>query len=379
MSSWNNKKRATVLALAAALSSSVLTGQSTSPVQANAKQQTEIKQNQRNKKSEPKAFVYDEDFELLPLKRNSLKTDMAIIGEIDDKPGLPYVRERWHLEWRPGDPIDVYILKPRGVEKPPVVLYLYSFPQDTDRFKTDSWGGYATGNGFAAVGFVSALTGHRLEHRPPRDDFFTQFPEAIGASVHDVQMILNFLETRREFDLARVGMFGQGSGGAIALLASAVDARIKAVDVLTPWGDWPTFIKESSFVPMEDRLVINTPAMLESMAKLDPVLWLPKVQAKSLRIQNVRKDGHMPDAAQERMEKAAPELAEINQYGDAAALVPASANGRLLDWIKNSLEPAGNTKPAAQRAERIHYFPGRLPSGSPLGEPQRPASPSAQR
>jgi hypothetical protein len=352
-------------------------GQTASPAASAAQQRTEAKQKSRTKKAESKPSAYEENFELLPLQGNSLKTDLSIVGEVDDKPGLPYVRERWHLEWRPGDPIDLYILKPRGVEKPPVILYLYSYPQDTDRFKTDSWGGYATGNGFAAVGFVSALTGHRLGHRPPREDFFNQLPEAIGASVHDVQMILDFLATRKQLDLNRVGMFGQGSGGTIALLASAVDPRIQAVDVLTPWGDWPTFAKESTFIPSEDRMEVNKPEMLASLAKLDPVTWLPKVQAKSVRIQNVRKDGHMPDAAQERLEKAAPEIAEINQYGDAAALVPAAANGRLLEWIKNSLQPVANAVPN-QRTERIHFFPGKLPSGSSLGE-SRVSAPSTQR
>jgi len=315
------------------------------------------------------AHPYQEDFAVLPVEKNSLKLDLAVLGEVDDKPGLPYVRERWHLEWRPGDPIDVYILKPRGVEKPPVVLYLYSYPQDTDRFKTDSWGGYATGNGFAAVGFVSALTGHRLERRPPAETFFTELPESIGGSVHDVQMILNYLATRKDLDLDRVGMFGQGSGGTIALLAAATDARIKAVDVLTPWGDWPTFIGKSSFIPSEDRLKINNPEFLAKMKPLDPLEWIARIKARSVRMQDVRKDGHMPDAAQANLEAAAPDFVEINQFGDAAALVPAAANGRLLEWIKASLEPDRKERAAADKAQRIHFYPARMPAGSPLGEP----------
>ncbi|MBZ5501192.1 MAG: alpha/beta hydrolase [Acidobacteriia bacterium] len=316
------------------------------------------------------AKSYHEDFSVLPVEKSSLKLELAVLGEVDDKPGLPYIRERWHLEWRPGDPIDVYILKPRGVEKPPVVLYLYSYPQDTDRFKTDSWGGYVTGNGFAAVGFVSALTGHRWEHHAMNATFFTNLQESLGATVHDVQMILNYLSTRKDLDMTRVGMFGQGSGGAIAILTSATDARIKAVDVLTPWGDWPTFVGTSTFIPSEDRLKINTPDSLAKIAPLDPIQWLPKVKARSLRIQDVRKDGHMPDAAQEHLEAAAPDTAEINQYGDSAALFPAAANGRLLEWIKAQLQPGAKPPAAIEKSQRIHYFPPKMPAGSPIGEHQ---------
>ena len=311
---------------------------------------------------------YREDFGALPVEKSSLKLDLAVLGEVDDKPGLSYIRERWHLAWRPGDPIDVYILKPRGVEKPPVILYLYSYPQDTDRFKSDSWGAYATGSGAAAVGFVSAFTGHRLEFHAPKDNFFSQLEPALGSSVHDVQMILNYLSTRKDLDMSRVGMFGQGSGGSIAILASAADARIKALDVLTPWGDWPTFVAQSSFIPSEDRLKINTPDYLAKLAPLDPVAWLSKVKAKSLRIQNVRSDNHMPDAAQERLEAVAPDTAEINQYGDRAALVPAAANGRLLAWIHSQFQPDAKPQESTEKSQRIHFFPAKARTTSSINE-----------
>src|ERR1035441_1223230 len=49
---------------------------------------------------------------------------------------------------------------------------------------------------------------------------------SLALTVHDVQMVLNYLETRGDLDMSRVGMFGQGSGGAIAVLAAAADSRI---------------------------------------------------------------------------------------------------------------------------------------------------------
>lgn len=341
------------------------------PVPAPVKQGIGASKKQSKERADPTAGEnpYREDFASLSIKGSSLKLELAVLGEIDDKPGLPFIRERWHLEWRPGDPIDVYIVRPRGVEKPPVILYLYSYPQDTDRFKQDAWCGYVTGNEFAAVGFVSALTGHRLEHRAPKDSFFTEFQEALGASVHDVQMILNFLQSRKDLDLSRIGMFGQGSGGAIAILASATDSRIKALDVLTPWGDWPTFVATSTFIPSENRFALNTPDSLAKVAPLEPVKWLPVIKARNVRIQNVRKDGHMPDAAQEHMEAVAKESTEINQYGDPAALVPQARGGRLLDWIKAQLQPDAKPQVAMEKSLRIHFYPPKMPTASPLGEP----------
>jgi len=106
-----------------------------------------------------------------------------------------------------------------------------------------------TKDGFAAVGFVSALTGHRYHDRPWREWFLSELQENLAKTAHDVQMVLDYLESRSDLDMSRVGMFGQGSGASIAILASAADPRIKVLDVLDPWGDWPTWITTSPLYP----------------------------------------------------------------------------------------------------------------------------------
>src|SRR5580698_6653304 len=82
-----------------------------------------------------------------------------------------YTLELMRVQWRTGDPIDLYVIKPKGVKKPPVILYLYGYPTDTDIFKRDEYQELVTRNGFAAVGFVSALTGHRYHDRSMKDWF----------------------------------------------------------------------------------------------------------------------------------------------------------------------------------------------------------------
>ena len=154
--------------------------------------------------------------------------------------------ELLQLQWRWGDPLDVYVLKPKGVKKPPVILNLYGFPTDTDPYKNEIFKMALTKDGFAAVGFVCALTGHRYHDRPMREWFLSDLQESLGTTAHDVQMILDYLAARGDLDMNRVGMFGQGTGATIAILASAVDPRIKVLDVLDPWGDWPNWIANFS-------------------------------------------------------------------------------------------------------------------------------------
>jgi hypothetical protein len=300
---------------------------------------------------------FHEDWNSITLETSNLKPEPPLIGEIDDVPGKSFIRERWHLTWRPGDTEDVYVVRPRGIANPPVVLYLYSFPQDTDRFRDDTWCTTATSSGYAAVGFVSALTGYRADRRPAKEWFVSELRESLATSVHDVQMILNYLNTRGDLDMHRVGMFGQGSGGAIAILASAADARIKALDVLTPWGDWPAWLAKANVLPDSERAKFLTPEFLASVASLDPTEWLPKVKARSLRIQNVRQDAAVPANCQEHIESAAPDFAEINQYADVRALYPYAAGNRLFEWIRLQLRPDAKPQEPAEKSQRIHFFP----------------------
>jgi hypothetical protein len=318
------------------------------------------------------AADYHEDFSSLSLKGSLFFPIPPALGQVDDLPQNSFVRERWQLMWRPSDPIDLFICKPRGVAKPAVILYLYTYPSTTDRFKSDDWCGTTTANGFAAVGFLSAYTGHRLEMRSPTATFFTDFQESLGASVHDVQLILDYLATRGDLDVSRVGMYGQGSGGTITILASAVDARIKAVDVLTPWGDWPNFFTQSRFIAADQRARFSAPDFLAKVAPLDPLTWLTKVKAISVRIQDVRKSGPMPDASQERLEAVAPEMAIINQYGDPAALVPHASGGALFAWLSAQLKPDAKPQMALDKSERIHFYPASSVSPlPPLGPPTK--------
>lgn len=301
---------------------------------------------------------YREDFSTLALQGSAFFPLPPVLGQTDDNPKMPFIRERWQMMWRPADSFDLFVCKPRGTSaKLPVILYLYTYPGSTDRFKSDDWCMTMTSEGFAAVGFLSAYTGARLDMRSPAATFFADFQESLASSVHDVQLILDYLATREDLDMARVGMYGQGSGGTIAILASSVDKRIRALDVLTPWGDWPNFFAQSRYVAADKRAKFLTPEFQAKIAPFDPVKVLPKIQARSVRIDDARKSGPMPDASQERLEAAAPTPAVINQFGDPEAFRPHASAGELFAWLKMELQPNAKPKVSLAKSDRIHFYP----------------------
>jgi len=284
-----------------------------------------------------------EDWTTPSLSGTSLVMADPIVGEVDNSDPA-FSQELVRVQWRPGDPIDLYIMKPAGVKKPPVILYLYSYPFETDRYLRTDLCRFLTKDGFAAVGFASALTGPRYNNRPMKQWFVSQLRESLATSAHDVQLILNYLDKRGDIDMSRVGMFGDGSGATIAILAAAVDPRIKTLDLLDPWGDWPDWIAKSTLIPEKERPDFLKPEFLAGVAPLDPLKWLPELKTQKIRIQNVKTVTVTPNEAKEKIEAAAPAKTTIVHYDDANAFAQAAFGGKGFDWIKEQLQPGSTQK-----------------------------------
>jgi hypothetical protein len=276
-----------------------------------------------------------EDWTTPELATSTLHQAQPLVGYVNDYPF--YTVELLQLQWRFGDPLDLYVMKPKGVPKPPVILYLYSFPEDTDRFKKEDFQAGATKDGFAAVGFVSALTGHRYHDRPMKEWFISELQESLATSAHDVQMVLDYLGRRGDLDMNRVGMFAIGSGASIGILASAVDARIKVLDTFNPWGDWPVWMAASPFVSEDERAEYVRPDFLKKVTLLDPVDWLPKVRAEKFRLQDETFDTRTPKVAKEKLRSAVPANATVTIYRTREDMDSMIGNHGELDWIKHEL------------------------------------------
>lgn len=285
----------------------------------------------------PPPIYGEEDLGSLSLSTSDLHAATPMVGEKDDYP--EFTRELLQVQWRFGDPIDLYVIKPRGSTKVPAVLYLYSYPSETDRFRDNDYCKRVTAGGYAAIGFVSALTGHRYHDRPMREWFVSQLPESLTESVHDVQMIFRYLAERGDIDIAHVGILGQGSGATIAILAAAVQPQIRAVDALQPWGDWPTWLAKSSLVPETERATYLTPKFLASVAPLDPMQWLGRVQTKNVRLEFVLDDPVTPAAVVQRIKAAALSSDQVIQYDSKRQQYTVLRAGRAFDWIKDQLRP----------------------------------------
>ncbi len=283
-----------------------------------------------------------ENWTVLTLDKSELKMLPPTPGEIDKME--TYTRERWQVVWRDRDPIDLYIIKPVGVENPPVIVYLYSWETASKvLFMNDGWCQRATSGGFAAIGFVPALTEDRFQMRPMKEWFISELQEALGSTTHDVQMVLNYLDSRKDVDVTRVGVFGIGSGATVGILAAAADPRIKVLEIIDPWGDWPNWLAATPLIPPVERRNFITPEFLAKAAPLDPVKWLPELTSQQVRLEFVdeatlgRKE---LTAAKANVGKAAPKNVEVIHFATGKDLKSSVLKtGGSFQWVKGELRP----------------------------------------
>jgi hypothetical protein len=277
-----------------------------------------------------------EDWTKLSIQGLGLQLSRPMSGGITDRP--QFTREIVRLQWRDSDPIDVYVTMPKGVKNPRVVLYLYGYPSDASRLTSDDWCAGAVKGGFAAVGFVSALTGERF-HTPwlMKQWFVSELQASLAITTHDVQMILNYLGTRDDLNMDRVAMYGQGSGATIAVLAASVDPRIKVLDLLNPWGDWPDWMKQSGWVPDNERPDYIRPEFLEKVAAFDPVQVLPKLKTPIVRLQQIKDDRITPTVARQKIAAARPHRAEFLESDSWPDYMKAFKEQNLWSWAKEKL------------------------------------------
>lgn len=287
----------------------------------------------------------NEDLTTISLSRSGLPLP-STGGVLLSKVELPdCTRELLRLQWRPGDPIDLYLIRPRNAVKPAVVLYLFDYTKDSDIFRRDEWCRQVRETGMAAAGFASALAGQRFHApRPMKEWFVSELQEALASSTHDVQMIVTYLGSRGDLDTQRLGIFGQGSGGSIAILAAAADPRITALDVVDPWGDWPDWLEDSTCIPEKERPAYLTPEFLQKVSTLDPAKYLPGMKGRAVRIEQVMDYSVNPPVVRDTIAAAAPDPGDVKRYDNIMALNKAWQSTGLTGWLGEQLRPTTSSK-----------------------------------
>jgi hypothetical protein len=93
----------------------------------------------------------------------------------------------------------------------------------------------------------------------------------------------------------------------------------------------------SPFVPEDERAEYVKPEFLKKAAALDPMGWLPKIQAAKFRLQDAIFEPNTPKVAKEKIRAAVPPGAAVVIYQTPEEFNPVIRGEKDLVWIQDQL------------------------------------------
>ena len=239
---------------------------------------------------------------------------------------LPYLAppgERVEIPYE-GRKLAGILRKPNGIAKPPVVAMAVGL--DSTKEETDAYENPFLARGMATLVFEGPGQGEAQYDLPIRGDY--EVP---------VKAVMDYVETRKDLDTARIGMWGVSLGGYYAPRAAAFEKRIKACIALGGPFDWgaawdtlPDLTREAFRV----RSHCKTPDDARKNAATLSLAGLAERITCPIFIVNGRNDRVVPAADAERLAREVKGPVELMMIEDGNHI----ANNRAYRWRSQSAD-----------------------------------------
>jgi 2,6-dihydroxypseudooxynicotine hydrolase len=239
---------------------------------------------------------------------------------------LPYL-------WPAGERVEIpfgahklvgVLRKPDGVNKPPVVVMAVGL--DSTKEEGDAYESSFLARGMATLIFEGPGQGEAQYDLPIRGDY--EVP---------VHAVMDYVETRRDLDTGRIGMWGVSLGGYYAPRATAFEKRIKACIALGGPFDWaaaweglPELTREAFRV----RSHCKTQTEARNNAKTLSLVGIAEKITVPIFIVNGRHDRVVPAADAERLAREVKGPVVLMMIEDGNHI----ANNRAYRWRSQSAD-----------------------------------------
>lgn len=182
---------------------------------------------------------------------------------------------------------------------------------------------------YASVGFATfAIDGiYRGERKVDGKDILDADTETTLANmkqqIMDIMRGFDFLATQKDVDMNRLGYLGISMGAFTGAVATANDARVKAVVLALAGGDLERFFKESTYddvkmiteaIQKKNLNETQLKALMEKMKLVDPLEHAAKFKGRHVRMLNGKKDTVVPKACVEALYNAIPGPKDIKWH-----------------------------------------------------------------
>jgi 2,6-dihydroxypseudooxynicotine hydrolase len=245
---------------------------------------------------------------------------------------LPHLRpagERVEIPYQ-GKTLAGILRKPPGIERPPVVVMAVGL--DSTKEEGEAYEAPFLARGIATLMFDGPGQGEGQYDFAIRGDY--EIP---------VKAVIDFVETRKDLDAARIGMWGVSLGGYYAPRAAAFEKRIKACialggpfDWAAAWDGLPELTREAFRV----RSHCKTQAEARENAKMLSLVGIAQNITCPIFIVNGRNDRIVPAADAERLAREVKGKATLMMIEDGNHIATNRAyrwRSQSADWMKETL------------------------------------------
>jgi dienelactone hydrolase len=222
--------------------------------------------------------VSEETFQII-LQSYSYDKEMPLDVRVVEKTKMNNcIREKFVFNGVRDSRVPGYLAIPsKGMKPYPCIILLHGFTGNKDEWWQDDsfYGGGLVTKAFLDEGYaVLALDAQYHGERRLNNDYeqpsaildrgwYSRSVEMIIQSVTEYRRAVDFLETRPEIDMARIGVHGYSMGGMMTFLLTATEPRVKVSVSCVTWN-WDNPDKKYSLIAPYNfaRALVNRPFLM---------------------------------------------------------------------------------------------------------------------
>jgi uncharacterized protein len=222
----------------------------------------------------------------------------------------------------------------------PVIFFMHWL--QSDKSLADNFAGKWATYGYAVLAIDGVFKGERA--KPGRSILETNITDTrnnLVQQVIDCRRGVDYLETRKDIDINRLGYFGISMGSLTGAITTAVDERFKVVVLADGAGDFSTVFSKAElpeFKKTVEEIKAKGFTLEQSMAILkpvDPVEYVGHISPRPVLMINGKKDEIFPYEAMDEFHKAANEPKEVKWYNCGHILPVPDTIMLTLRWFKH--------------------------------------------
>jgi len=231
------------------------------------------------------------------------------------------------------------------LDGPPWPAIFFMHWLQSDKSLADNFAGKWATYGYAVLAIDGVFKGER--EKPGRSILETNIDDSrknITQQVIDGRRGVDFLETRPDIDIKRLGYFGISMGSLTGAITTAVDDRFKVVVLADGAGDFSTVFSKAD-LPEFQKIIEEIKAKgytlekaFEILKPVDPVEYVGHIAPRPVLMINGKKDEIFPYEAMDALHKAANEPKEVKWYNCGHILPVPDTIILTLKWFKNYMK-----------------------------------------